>query len=351
MPRTDDGATDAAADEPATDGATADDSAVDLFGLPTEAAAEAAVDAGNAPDRETARAVLDGVSADGVVDEEAVEDALAHTAKVVSTPETRAELAAMELADVREAASGASDAAVVRTRIETFEDRLSAVEDALDDLRSDLQSILDRRGEVGTYALARDLRRLRADADEVHHDADELLVEAEEFGRWLADPEIRRGSFEADVAALEEVLDDLAETAAAVRAASGDADGDDTDLEEPAVAWARASLGHRVTGLLLEDIRTELDGLRRLADEDGDLDGLGDRVDDLDRRRDAVRAALDEPERSEWVKRFGDRIDACEADLAAFDPPVSWGGVQSILSEHSGDLPSGATPEGADTPW
>jgi len=369
MPRTDDGASDAAADESTTD-AAADGSGTDLFGLSTADAAEAAVDAGEAPDRETARAVLDGVSAEGVVDEEAVEDALAHAAKVVSTPETRAELAAMELADVREAASRRPDTVIVRARIEAFEARLSAVEDAVDDLRADLQSVLDRRESAGAYAIARDLRGLRADADEVHRDADELLVGAEEFGRWLADSKIRREAFAEDLAALEEVLDDLTDTAAAVRAASRDAeptpaDGDEGrataapggdvehDLDDPAVTWARATLGQRVTGLLLADLRTELDGLRRLADADGgsDLDDLGERIDALEARRRGLESDLDDLGRPEWVDRFGDRIAACEADLSTFDPPVSWEEVRATLSEHSGDLPTGSTPAGTDGAW
>lgn len=69
----------------------------DLAGMPIEDAI-ALVDRHGGADRETTRAALELVATDdGLLSRDAAEDALAKTARIVSTPETRTELAARSL--------------------------------------------------------------------------------------------------------------------------------------------------------------------------------------------------------------------------------------------------------------
>lgn len=106
--------------------------------------------------------------------------------------------------------------------------------------------------------------------------------------------------------------------------------------ETPARDWADATMRVAVTRLLLADLRAELETLRTWAESDGEdvRDGLGTRLADLETRCDDLADDLDALARPAWRDRFEDDVDALAADLDAFDPPVEWATVQQTLQTH-----------------
>jgi len=83
------------------------DSRTDLNGLSVEQAVDIVVD--DKDDSGTVRETLAIVSQDGVVRRTSVDDALANASKVVTTAETRVELAEKKLDDVREVSASVPD--------------------------------------------------------------------------------------------------------------------------------------------------------------------------------------------------------------------------------------------------
>jgi uncharacterized protein YhaN len=316
-----------------------------IVGLPVEDAA-AAVAADGGPDPETARAVLSEVAVDGVVTREGVDEAIAHLAKVVSTPETRAEFAAISLADAREAAveAGVDDVDAVASRLATFEARLDAVEADVAALGADLQALLARSEDPeSVYDVAADVRRLTTEANETQRAADELGVDVEEFEEWLDSHEARVEDVADDVDAVAGSVDEL--SAVAARLAGVD-DGGDVDVADPELAWADATLRRRLLDLLAADVRADLADVRTLAarTDDGDaaaeaaeagvgVDDLSNRLDGLDDDLATVRDRLDAAAEPAWRERHGDAIEAFEADLDGVEPPVDWATVQAALNE------------------
>lgn len=289
----------------------------------------------DARDAETVRATLDRVTSDGVVSHDAAEEALSEASKVVSTAETRAELAALELSDAREAAEPVADLDAVAARLDGFEARLASVEDQVTELGSELEGLVGRTDEPGAlYAVALGIRRLTAAANEVQRTADELQLDLESFERWLASPEARFEDLDADADAVERSIDELAAATDEI------ADGSATDA---GAAWADARLRVRVTGLLVDDLRAELADLRAWNDgeraeegraEEERADGLADRLADLETRLATVEGRLDGFTRSAWEERFGDRLAAFETATADLEPPLAWGAVQAAYDEH-----------------
>lgn len=350
---------------------TRDDASDSVLGRPVEDAVEAVLDrtaenpadapdpvAADAPesaatnprDPDEVRATLERVASDGVVTRDAVEEALTETSMVVSTAETRTELASHALTDAREAAASVSDLDAVAARLDAFESRLAAVEDRSSALGSDLETLVEKTGEPDSvYEVAAGMRRLRATAKRVQRDADELQMDLESFERWLDSPETRFEEFGEDVEAVEQSLDGLVATVDEIPpieaddAANSDAVGPDAD--STGVDWAVARLRHRVLGLLLADLRAELADLRtwaERADHDGRADdSAGGRADDLEDRLDALDARLtgvddrlEDLSRPAWTDRFGDRIGSFEDETADVEPPLDWSAVESAFEEH-----------------
>ena len=331
-------------------------------GRPVETAVDAVLAEDDSRDRESVRAALETVAEDGVVSDASIESALGELAKVVSTPETRVEFAAMELSEAKETAEaeGVADLDTVRARVEAYESRLESVEEEIGELGPRLRAVVDRRNEgANTYEVATAVHELETEANDLHYTADELQVELEEFGRWLADPGTRHDEFEAELEAVEASLGGLTGTVedltaaegerdAAGEDAAGDDEGDGTgedattpDLPaDPSVVWADARLRTRVTGLLLADLRAELADLRAWPDgaesggDRGRLGKLKDRLGELEERRRTLSDRLDDLSRPAWTERFGDRLDEFEAAMDGFEPPVSWGEVEAELERY-----------------
>jgi DNA repair ATPase RecN len=298
-------------------------------GTPVDEAVTAIVE--DEHDPEAVRRTLQTVAEDGVVSGAAVESRLAHVSKLVATPETRVELAAMELSDAREAAEPVADIDAVRSRLDSFETRLAGVEERVEELGAELQAVTARPESLdGIHRAASRLRRLDARAKNAQGAADELTVDIEEFEAWLDDPDARFDDLAEDADAVAETLADLERTAGELADAGGD---------DPAATWLEATLRHRVADLLLADARAELADLRAWNDREGiyhggRADAIADRLDDLDDRCGTVGDRLDGLARPEWTRRHGDRLAAFESAVDGMEPPVAWGIVQAELDEH-----------------
>ena len=321
----------------------------DVVGRPVAEAVEAVLAEDDSRDRATVRATLERVAEDGVVTGSGIEGALAELSKVVSTPETRVELAAIGLTDARETAEaeGVADLDTVRARLDAFESRLDAVRARIDGLGPELRAVIDRREEGDVYAVAAGSRELEAEANELHRAADELGVELEEFGRWLTDPGTRYDELEEEVEAVEGSLEELAGSVEELATAVDEDDGTNAGGTErgalpadPGVAWADATLRTRVTSLLVADLRAELADLRAWPDGAADgvdtarLDDAEARLDRLEGRCRSLAERLDGLARPAWTGRFGDRLDGFEAATEGVEPPVPWGEVRAELERY-----------------
>jgi hypothetical protein len=305
-----------------------------LDGLSLDAAVDAVV-ARTGDDPDAVRAALGRVTADGIVRREAVEDALAHVSKVVSTPETRVENAGMLIDDAREAAAAVDHLDSVAERLEEFEKRHAAVADRVDGLGDRLQSVVALATESDAiYETAVEIRRLTAAANAAQQTADELGVDAEEFEAWVRAPDRRLDALDDDADAVAAFVDGVAETVDALAAGEVDADVD------PAAVRFDAALRRRVARLLLDDLRAEVDDLRAWPDPAPDdahgavdsegLAALDDRLAGLEERWRSIGSRADEG----WRDRYGDRLAEFEAALDDHDPPVDWGAVESLLAEY-----------------
>ncbi|WP_251341374.1 halo transducer protein [Haloplanus halophilus] len=308
-----------------------------LDGLSLDAAVDAVVTrTGDDPD--AVRAALGRVTTDGIVRREAVDDALGHVSKVVSTPETRVENAGMLIDDAREAAAAVDHLDSVAERLDDFEDRHAAVADRVDDLGDRLQSVVALADDPDAiYETAVEIRRLEAAANSAQHTADKLGVDAEEFEAWVRNPGRRLDALDDDADAVSEFVDGVAETLDSLAA------GDVASGVDRAAVRFDAALRHRVSRLLLEDLRSEVDDLRAWPDPAPDdahgavdpesLDALDDRLTSLEDRWRSIGDRFD-GSAVEWRDRYGDRLADFETALDDHAPPVDWGAVESLLGEY-----------------
>jgi len=155
------------------------DSRTDLNGLSVEQAVDIVVD--DKDDSGTVRETLAIVSQDGVVRRTSVDDALANASKVVTTAETRVELAEKKLDDVREVSASVPDLDLVSARIDDFCERRDVVETRSDELGQTVQEILEMRDHGDLYEIAQRIRQLTNAATEVQRAADDLQFELDSF--------------------------------------------------------------------------------------------------------------------------------------------------------------------------
>jgi chaperonin cofactor prefoldin len=335
-----------------------------LDGMAVDDAVEAVVAADESRDPEAVRRALSQVSEDGVVTESAVDDAVGHLSKVVATPETRVELVGIELDEAREDAQPVADIDLVAARFDEYETELAALEDRLEGIQASLSDIVDRADDpVSLYAVGRGCSEVTAEANALQADADDLKLELEtDFQRWLTDARFRADRLGEDVDAVEGMLEELSEVAAAL----DDADEDETPtlpggetVADPAVAWFDASLRVRVATLLLADLRAERADLRAWLERESESESEGDegesetgredgaggeavdaledaagRLASLDERASGLEDWLDALARPAWRDRFGDRVETFEHAVADRPTPVDWAAVQATLEEH-----------------
>jgi chromosome segregation ATPase len=307
-----------------------------IDGLSVERTVDDVVAADETRDPEEVRSVLADVTDGDVVTAEAFDEAVSDVSKVVSTAETRTELAGIALDDTEETAERVADVDAVARRLDEFEADWEAVSARAAALTDDLQSAIDDPDDAESlYETVAALRDVASDAQSVQSDADHLSVALEDFERWVADPSLRVDELDGDADAVARSVETLMDAVDRLESAlEGDEPPAGTD---PALAWFDTTLRHRVTALLAADVRAELADVRTLADRQGveaDVDGVADRLADVEARLDRVAATLDDLERTAWREAYGDRIDAFESELDAFEPPVSWGAVQETLADY-----------------
>ncbi|ELZ75967.1 hypothetical protein C454_19974 [Haloferax gibbonsii ATCC 33959] len=308
-----------------------------IVGLSKPAAVERVVDADESRDPDTVRAVLDHVTEDGIVTADGVDSAVTDTSMILSTAETRVELASIDLDDAGEAAGDDAAVGAVRSRLDVFESKVANAAERAESLGEKLQGLSGWRDDPrSVYDTVLGLREVASEAQALTTHADNVQLDIEEFERWLSTHDVRVRGLDGDVAALEQSLDGLADRVAFVADAK-DADTPEAGGDDRATEWYNAALRARVSDLLVEDVRAELADLRELAPESaGEDNGLGDAavdLDELDARVERLRGRLDALARPSWTDEYEARIESFEATLAAFGPPVSWGAVQAELDD------------------
>jgi hypothetical protein len=311
-----------------------DTDAPEVFGRPAEEAA-AALAGPDGPDEATVAETLELLVEDGVVSRDRLDEAVAGLSKVVSTPETRVEVAEREVESAREAAADVADLPAVAHRLDGFDARLAAVEADVEALGPRLSEIVDRAGDpAAVYEVARDVRRLTEDANAAQMAADEIRDDAEQTKRWVRSAAFRHHEFGQEVEAVAEAVDGL-ERAADWLAGDAEEAPEGVDPDAPAACWADATVSARVNDLLVTDLRAELDDVRTLDGDDAgdDIDDHADHLDDVAARRDRIAARLDDAADPAWRDAHGDRVDRAEETLSAFDPPVDWGAVRAALDD------------------
>ncbi|GAB3411713.1 hypothetical protein GCM10027435_03660 [Haloparvum alkalitolerans] len=305
----------------------------DLDGLSVDAAVDAVDDERTDPGR--VRETLAIVARDGTVRRTAVDDALANASKVVTTAETRTELAARKLSEAREDADPVLDLGPVSSRVDGFAARLDAIEDRTDELGDDVQAILARKDDGDLYRIARRIRSVTGAANEAQRAADDLQLELDSFREWLTDADRREAAFADDVDAVADALDGLDATASEIAAA-----GEAPEGNERGRRWLAATIRHRVLSLMIADLRAELSALRAWAEREGvdPPSGVDARIDELAARHDAVGDRLEGCASPALAERFDDRLTAVEAALADLEPPVDWSEVEAVVAEHRPDV-------------
>jgi prefoldin subunit 5 len=319
-----------------------EDDTTESVGLPVETVAEA-VSEDDDRDPEAVRETLAEISEDGTVTRTAIDEALADLSKVVATPETRVEITRRTLAAAREAAPPVAEADAVSSRLDDFETELSAIEARVDALGSRLSALVERAQDPDDpHAIGEAIREVRSEATDAQRAADSLAAEIEDFERMLRNPDRWADELHADIDAIEESIRELQEVA------TGVSDNEAGEFErEPALVWADATLQSRTQKLFIEDVRAELEALRRAALDRATgepSEGLESRLDDVAALRSDVRRRLEEAAESTWKQKHGEVIESFARTLENLDSPVDWAEVQAELEQHRGQLVGSETP-------
>ena len=317
--------------------ADADDT-TELAGLPIERAVDivGTADADPGELRET----LAIVAEDGVVSRAAVDDALANASMVVTTAETRVELAGDKLDNARAAAPSTADLAFVSDRVDNFDTRLGHIETRADDLGAALQEVVSMKADGDLYEIARRIRRLTNAATEVQQAADDLQLELDSFEAWLTDADRRVDELTADIDALADSLSELSDVVDQLENSDADDDGNDSDDTNPesetASRWAAAMVRHRVLSLLLTDLRAELTAIQTWAEREAvtSPSGIEPRLDEIQESHTALGERLTACADPEWTARFDEQLTALEEALTEMEPPVVWADVDAAVAEH-----------------
>jgi chromosome segregation ATPase len=308
---------------------------VHVEGLSIDEAVARVVDADPSFDPEGARRTLYHVTEDGTVTRAAVDDALAHAAKVVATPETRIELAGIALDEARDTAAPVADIDLVAARLDAFATRLTALEERADGLGDELESITDMADDTALFELATRLQALTVTANEVQAAADELTMDIEAFERWVTAPSQRADDLVADCDALDEAIAALERSVAGLDRAAERAP------ERTGRAWADAALRCRLLAALVADCRAEHAALTTLAGRsatDGDPDAdwvarLDDRLavlsDELASLQDDINAVA----RAAWHEQYGDTVAGLDAEIDALEHPIDWATARSAFEK------------------
>lgn len=295
-----------------------------IVGLSKAEATDVLVAEDDSRDPETVSAVLSHVVEDGSVTRDAVDEAFTDTAMILSTAETRVELAQIALEDAKETATSVPDLPAVDTRLSTFESAVTAVETEVADVGATLQELSKwEQNSFSVYELVLGLREVASAAQTITRVADDTQLDLEECDKWLTNHSSRMRELNGDVDIIEQSLEDIEGTA-------NELSGESASSVE---AWFDTTLRQRVLPLLIADMRTELDDIRTMASELGDdpngIAEIAEHLDELEARSNAVESELDTAAASSWKDEYGDQIETFQQALDEFEVPVSWGAVQA----------------------
>jgi polyhydroxyalkanoate synthesis regulator phasin len=335
----------------------------EMNGLSTEEATERILQREDSLEPEAIRERLKYVTTDGVVCREGIEDGLTEAAEIISSPENRIDLALREFETATELATPVADLPVVAARLETLEERLTGLKEETDRLGPELNELFNEWLEEpdDLYAMADGLHQHATRGQQMHRIVDELITDLESFQEWVQEEGVRFDELERDVEGIDESLEDI-ETALAElpEEAKSDASGEtepdesddpgqearsDAEAGESVYVWVDAVMRHRLVGLLVDDLETELRGLRAWPGKEGDgarAAEIADRITEIRSRWTDLGDRIDAAARPAWRERFSDRLDAFENDFDAFEPPVDWGAVQRTLQDHQAEIGPGS---------
>lgn len=338
----------------------------EMDGLSTEEAVARVLERDDSLERDAVRERIEYVTRDGTVCREGIEDGLTDVSEIISSPENRIDLARREFGTATETAEPVSDLGIVASRLEEFEERLLALKEETDRLGPELNELFNEWLEEpdDVYVMADALHQHAKRGRRIHGLVDELITDLESFQAWVQSEDTRVAELERDVEGVEESLADLESALAELGVADDeDADGPDGKKEggagtaaadagtdggagtepEPVFVWVDAAMRHRLVGLLVDDLETELDGLRAWANRDGTADDdrwdrLAERIAEVRDRRAELEERVKAVAQPAWRDRFDDRLAAFESDLDALEPPVDWGEVHRALQEHQAEI-------------
>lgn len=311
-----------------------------IDGLSKADAVDAVLDEDDSLDREMVETLLEDATESGIVSWASVEEELAHLSKVVSTPETRLELAQRALAEAEKTAAPVEDLPIVQHRLSDHRGRLTRIETVVADLGDELQSLLQRsRDREDLFSVIRRIQELKTEANRLQGAADELRMDLDEFERWISQQEVQVRQFAGDLDAIEESLSDLGETVDGIQdrrdVESIDCDGVNEEDAKPDPVWADTLVEHRLIGLMIEDALAELADLHDWADRERldtePLETFEARLDTIEAEWKAIGDRLETVAAPEWWDRYEAEITAVDATIEQFDPPVDWGRVQAAL--------------------
>ena len=268
----------------------------------------------------------------------AVDDALANASMVVTTAETRVELAGDKLDSAQAAAIPVSDLQFVSDRVHNFEARMSNIEERADDLGDAIQHVIEMKETGNLYRIARRIKAVTNAASEVQQAADNLQGELDAFEAWLTHPERRIEELAVDLDSLANSVSELTDVVENLDASGREA-GDDAHSDpgsEPARRWAAAMIRHRVLSLLIRDLNAELTAVHTWAEREGltSPSGIEPRLAEVQERHAALEERLTARAAPEWTEQFNQQLSALNEALEAMEPPVVWADVDAVVAEH-----------------
>lgn len=299
-----------------------------LDGLAVEEAIDHVVD--NGIDPSEVRETLGIIAQDSVVRRSAVDDAMGNASMVVTTAETRVELAADKLSSAQNAAKPVSDIELVSDRLHRFESRLTRIEDHVNDLGDDIQEILAMKNDGNLYEIAKRIKQVTRNATDVQRVADDMQLKLDSFTEWLTDADTREEELTADVNALADSVNELEEIVEEI-------ESDESDFEtEPANRWAAAMVRHRVVSLMIRDLQAELAALRTWAEREDTRSPstIKPRLNEIRSTHEAVGERLTASTEPAWTAQFDDQLAALDDALEGMEPPISWADVENIAQEY-----------------
>jgi len=326
---------------------TADDGSVaaqvDVEGMALEEAVEAVLAADASRDREQVREALEYVTDDDVVTRSALDEIGAVLAQNVSGAREQASEAQLQLTNAREVADPITDLETVERRLDTYEGEVWGLTEQADDLAERHDALTDRYEDPDSlYAVADEIRAVFDEAQRIEARVYGLKEELSEFETDVTNPEVWINDVQQDLTVVEDALEAVAAAAEALPTADADVEDDwdwaDRDVDPP-VVWYDATLRVEHVGVLLADLRAELDDLQTWGERKEEFEtwyaeSVSEDLQTAADRRSELADRLDALARPAWTDRFGGRLADFESELASRDSPVDWVEMQAILDAY-----------------